>query len=278
MEQSRTMTVEPPVVPVHEIVMPPLSTPAGGRALLRHAFPQHHRTSVFHDRTADVRRAPKTTKKKKGKDGEKRLDKPAKERPVRMPTDAVVDLLMDHLIDAGAIHFDRDSDRLSGVRFEVDALMLCHNACTALVHAMATSLVTHFVSPGQRAPDPLLASLGDDMGRLAVLVSVRSGLSLVESVPAWSAASSCVLLVSSLDGDAVHRTVRHLRNKGLDVLGLFVLFSSQFLHDTERLQALGLPAVVLTNVAMAVDRAHLTGRLSAADVRRAHDIYAPRII
>ncbi|AVK75179.1 hypothetical protein pqer_cds_757 [Pandoravirus quercus] len=274
MEQCLT-TAAPPAA--HEIVTPPLPTPAGGRALLRHAFPQHHRTSVFHDRTADVRRAPKTTKKKKGQGGQKGLDKPAKERPVRMPTDVTVDLLMNHLIDAGAICFDCDFDRLSGVRFDVDALMLRHDARMALVDALAASLATHYVSSSQRPSDLVLASLGDDMSRLAVLVGARSGLSVVELVSTRTT-GSCVLLVSTLEGDAVHRTVRHLRNKGLDVLGLFVLFSSHFLHDTERLQALGLPAVVLTNVAMAVDRAHHTGRLSAGDVRRARDLYAPRII
>ncbi|QBZ81349.1 hypothetical protein pclt_cds_763 [Pandoravirus celtis] len=271
MEQCLT-TAAPPAA--HEIArrrFPHL--PAGERCCAMH-FPNTP-DIVFHDRAATSGERPNHQKEKRhrGKRARQTGQGTAGADAHRChgrPFD-------DHLVDAGAICFDRDFDRLSGVRFDVDALMLRHDARTALVDALAASLATHYVSSSQRPSDLVLASLGDDMGRLAVLVGARSGLSVVELVSTRTS-GSCILLVSTIEGDAVHRTVRHLRNKGLDVLGLFVLFSSHFLHDTERLQALGLPAVVLTNVAMAVDRAHHTGRLSAADVRRARDLYAPRII
>lgn len=256
-----------------EIIAPPLPAPAGGRTLLRHAFPQSHRASAFYERPADIRGARKTEGGRRGDD----VNEPAQGRPVWMPIDATVDLFVDRLINTGAVRFDRGSSGLSAVRFDVSVATTCHDARSALVDALATSVTVHFISTGQKAPPLLLASLGDEAGRLAVLVSARLGIALVESVPAGSS-TSCVLLVPSLDDDdAVRRTAGGLRDKGFHVIGLLVLFSSHSLDDAVRTQALGLPAVVLVDVATLVDRAHCTGRLDVLDVCRARALYAARL-
>lgn len=256
-----------------EFVAPPLPAPAGGRALLRHAFPQSHRASAFYDRPADIRR----TRKTKGGECGDGVNEPTQGRPVWMPIDATVDLFVDRLINTGTVRFDRGFDGLSAVRFDVSVATTCYNARSALVDALATSVAVHFISAGQESPPLLLASLGDEAGRLAVLVSARSDIALAESMPVASS-TSCVLLVPSLDDDTVRRTVDGLRDKGFHIIGLLVLFSSHPFDDAARTQALGLPAVVLVDVATVVDRAHRTGRLDVLDVRRARTLYAARLV
>jgi hypothetical protein len=198
--------------------------------------------------------------------------------PVSMPSDNMMDLLIDHLIGCGSIRFKRRlASQTLSMRFSIGPALADPYARPALVDALSKSIGIHFVTPPSPPVGPvrpLVGGFGPRLGRLAVLLAAScSDLRSIDDARGKSS-TPCVLLAETLDTlSDLERVVSDLASRNICVAGVVVVFPSGASFDAHKVQKLGLPVVLLISTAMAVDRAHHRGHLDAIDVDMARAIF-----